>query len=354
MTQKKNPSFQAGGKYLAKGQYGCVFSPALLCKEHKQRSANKQMYEHSIGKVFKEKDEFGQELNLYKTIVEKLDPSSEFTVRMRNSCLVGAMSKAEQKNACSSIKPDLPQIIMDNGGMDLLEWSKRNHGKAQSFIKLFSKLGPVLRGLLSMIQAGVVHRDIKCTNLLYDGNSVRIVDFGLMTKKELVFSPDSDYILDYDYPYFPVEFKAYLAKTQQQLEPAALKAYLHENLTASEYLGKDPFLWFNAMGVHVDESLLALSHEMKAVLREKSSRDELYASYAETTDLYAFGITLLVLYARMDLIERNTFSNAILIKLAFIRAFIGKLIDLNPRRRLSANDAFNEYMKLHALIFPKK
>lgn len=196
-----------GGKYVSSGTYGCTFSPPLNCKGAKGVGTRKL-----IGKVFPQEDDGLEEAEL-QSIIASVDPKGEFTVPMVHRCSIGTFRKTDDAKACKKdiVENESLQLIYTHGGVDLRQFMTDHKGKPTSdraFVNLFFKFEPVLYGLRRLNEAGWAHLDIKPENIVYDGKHVRLIDFGLLSKvKDL---PSSEWLLKYDYPYYPPEFKMHV------------------------------------------------------------------------------------------------------------------------------------------------
>lgn len=340
-----------GGKYVGKGTYGCVFSPAVQCLNHSNRKRNRTFYAKSVGKVFTDIQEYKNEKDNYHDTVKKLDPDHLFTVNMREGCQIGELSKADRTNPCQGLRPRLPQLVYTDGGPSLRMWASKNKGNVAAFIKFFKHLNPVLTGLTQMIHKNYVHHDIKLDNILYNNTKVSLIDFGLMTSVNTLYNEDDKAFLSADYWIWPVEHKAYRATTGQQVSASALDAYLDDTLTSNAPF-KNWRQWFSFFGVHVKVSL----QELSRLLTDARNTDntQLYIEFARKTDIYSLGISLLELYILMHMDEAVEKRSATMqMKIMLIRDFIRCLIEPNPMRRYSSMLALKHHDKLVKLFRSK-
>ena len=222
-----------GGRFLGKGSFGCVISPALKCSKTRSISG------HKVSKIIKStgSDEEKNELYLSK-ILNKLDPQQKYFLSIIDYCPIKTIpstrsniararlsysynnssrsesgnsgktyevidSKKLDKEYCPVDLSEHPlNIIMQDGGLDLFNLAehyrnnKHNHtgliktdpvyitsySLLTNFKKVFKHL---IMGLKVMHDNNIVNRDIKEENIMakYDTQKhkllVRYIDFGM-------------------------------------------------------------------------------------------------------------------------------------------------------------------------------
>jgi serine/threonine protein kinase len=347
---------QEGGKYLTNGSYGCVFKPPLRCAEHGARSQFPSLYSRkTVGKVFHNSDEFEEERASIEQVIQKLDPDHTYTTRLKHVCTTAVpLHSRERNHPCSRLKSHDQQLIIEDGGVDLHTWvhrvkssklsrhSTRHDLAVRAFWGLFKRLGPLLRGISVLnTQGAYVHNDIKPTNLLYASKKVTLIDFGLMTRKSKMYAANDRSqinLLATDYAYWPVEHKALKATTRAQLSPSSLHAYLHANMSTLPFLKTSWETWMTHIGVPIREGLHELSNALQSMATVAERAKWLTQTCWDKVDSYALGITLLELYARLNVPEWQL-SPTMHMRMYMVRDLMRQMVDVNPMRRVSCAQA---------------
>jgi serine/threonine protein kinase len=189
-----------GGNILASGGFGCVFSPALKCKDQET------VKEGTISKLMLEKYTT-QEYDKIVNIREKLEhiPNYEnyFLLKDFTVCQPAKLSEKDLSNytsKCKALKKNgikknnintqLDKLLILNmpyGGLPVDDYIQ----KKGSFRKLFAINQLLIQllenGILKMNDANVYHCDIKDSNVLVDSSNekqikTRLIDWGLATE----------------------------------------------------------------------------------------------------------------------------------------------------------------------------
>lgn len=190
---------EKGGKVLASGGYGCVFTPALKCEGAKKREDNK------ISKLMTDRHatEEYEEIN---SIKEKLDSIKNyqdyFLLSDITLCRPAKLQKTDLEEftgKCTALPKDditkaninsklneLMSLNIPNGGLPIDDYIYENG----SFIKLYelhdSMIKLLKKGILPMNKKNIFHNDIKDSNVLVDNTSsqlkTRLIDWGLSTE----------------------------------------------------------------------------------------------------------------------------------------------------------------------------
>jgi serine/threonine protein kinase len=166
---------QQGGSVLGNGTYGCVYYPALLCKDKKLS----QKHEKDAMKLMRTTN--WTEIEISRT-VSRIDPNGHYFLPLQgDSCEIDAT-----ENLVTSCPPYQNSLHKDQfkgyflpyGGLTLQSKFKGNEKvKVYQFWMWLS----YLIGSLKILQsAEIVHFDIKSNNIVIasDGNP-RLIDFGL-------------------------------------------------------------------------------------------------------------------------------------------------------------------------------
>lgn len=186
-----------GGNVLASGGFGCIFQPALKCKD-----SILEPLPNEVSKLMTEKNaitEYSQ-IQTFKKILEKIPNYEEyFLVKGFSLCKPSKLSKEDKNNfrKCKaltkkgftkdSINEDteldkLLIINMPNGGIDVKNYFGENG--ITVFIKLNNSLVDLLiNGIKPMNDLDLYHCDIKGGNILVSTQNeeirTKLIDWGL-------------------------------------------------------------------------------------------------------------------------------------------------------------------------------
>jgi serine/threonine protein kinase len=187
-----------GGKVIASGGFGCVFSPALKCKGKTSRESNK------ISKLMTKKHAI-DEYNEIEIIREKLEKipnyGAYFLLSGINLCEPASLEAQDLtsfQGKCTALpkdgityknineKSNLNKVLslnMPNGGITVEEYLLANFSYS-SIIKLNNKMITLLNnGIVPMNANNIYHCDIKDSNILVDASvTPRLIDWGLSTE----------------------------------------------------------------------------------------------------------------------------------------------------------------------------
>lgn len=213
-------------KYINNGTYGCVLRPAVPCK-----ASSKAADINTVSKVFKTSSAALEEDDMNRRVVSALDPEGLFTVKRLDGCQVTAsrlpiqeVHKCRNFDAQEMHRREHPQILYEYGGYDL-----KDAARLFPFQDIFLGMWRIFAGLKSLEDRRYMHMDIKPPNIVYnpDTGKASLIDFGLATRFESVYTRQNNSILSYRYPYYPPEFKAcYIhlnSATRPPLHPLALQ-----------------------------------------------------------------------------------------------------------------------------------
>jgi serine/threonine protein kinase len=190
---------EKGGKVLASGGYGCVFSPALKCEGESQRASNK------ISKLMSEKHakhEY-EEINSIKTKLDTIknyenyfliydatlcNPSklTSFDLEDFTSTCTALPKHNITKTNINSNLDKLMSLNMPNGGLPVDDYLHED-GSFEKIYNLHICLMNLLKkGIVPMNEKNIFHCDIKDSNTLVDNSNeiikTRLIDWGLTTE----------------------------------------------------------------------------------------------------------------------------------------------------------------------------
>jgi len=191
---------QKGGKVIASGGFGCIFTPELKCENsnnNEKRSPNK------VSKLMINKyaiDEY-KLIQKFKSILKSI-PNYEdyFLLNGFTLCKPNQLTKEDlinYKTKCKALKKknitkkninqSLDKILslnMPNGGIDVEDYIEKNEFVSSNIIKLNNSLIDLLKnGIVPMNKMNVYHCDIKDANVLVLQETnffkTRLIDWGL-------------------------------------------------------------------------------------------------------------------------------------------------------------------------------
>ena len=188
-----------GGKVIASGGYGCVFSPALRCEGSKKRENNK------ISKLMTEKHTLKEyeEIEKVKSRLKYIPNFADyFLVNNITLCKPEQLTRfdlAQYKKKCRALPKDkiyvdninksLDKLLLlniPNGGVSLKDYVYKN-GSFIKWYKISSGLIELLKNaIIPMNKQHYFHCDIKDSNILVQETNnelkLRLIDWGLSTE----------------------------------------------------------------------------------------------------------------------------------------------------------------------------
>ena len=198
-NENENEKIIKGGKVIASGGYGCVFSPALKCEGIKKREKNK------ISKLMTKKHTI-KEYEEIEKVRSRLDNIPNYTdyflVNDITVCKPEKLTKfdlAHYKKKCRALPKDkiyehninqsLDKTLLlniPNGGVALNDYNYKS-GSFTKWYKTSSHLIKLLKNaILPMNKQNYFHCDIKDSNILIketeDDFKLRLIDWGLSTE----------------------------------------------------------------------------------------------------------------------------------------------------------------------------
>jgi serine/threonine protein kinase len=320
---------------LGKGSYGCVLSPPIPCMTGTERPrgfAATSSTSH-VSKVFMDMESgvTGNEIRIElkkRNFLKVMDPRSLFTVPFDGFCKadLSAETIKEACNAPKGMRVNQLQILYRNGGPDL---AKIMRSGSMTFMQLLPCFVSVMCGLVKMNTKphSFMHMDIKPANITLgaDGHC-KLIDFGFLTLIEELY--DSPGLFERrSYEFWPLEYD--ILKDSPDSNRAKLEGSIFDRLSDDlKYKVHDRFFG------EFSEFLRNLSSLLP------DSPDDWYLflvqHYSDKFDVYSLGVTMLILYNRMN---RKGAGPEVL-------EFILKLMHGNPAKRPTADEALSDYLSL--------
>lgn len=188
-----------GGKVLASGGFGCVFSPALKCKDAKTRAKGKisklMTTRHAV-EEYEEIISIENKLNSIKNYedyfllkdVVLCEPSQLTQTDLTafdSKCSALTKKNLTSKNINEKLN-DLMTLNMPNGGLPVDDYLN-SLPVFETILKLHKQLVKTLKkGIVPMNEKYIYHCDLKDSNVLVQEDSsslkTRLIDWGLSTE----------------------------------------------------------------------------------------------------------------------------------------------------------------------------
>ena len=321
--------------YVASGTYGCVFKPHLACNAKKNIITKSKK---TIGKIFSDENEARNELSIHHYIFDSVDPHGDFTVQLFDKCTVSKFKNNDGHERCSFIDDQSSplfnktqsymQLIYEYGGISIdhyLHNNKPSIGKVKALLKSFVAL---FEGVAKMHQHGFVHQDIKPANILYlpKKKKAKLIDMGLVTKLNKVYTKSNAHVLIHPYPYYPPEFK--LQYSKNFIEYVNL---VNRNFASEHYIPIKAFL--EDASIDFNESI-----KSSFILKNQDTAK---------IDSYSLGIVLAKIMVWSEIGDKNASPSKRKTKsyniLQGIKAVIKALCDQDSTKRINVYEAVNVY-----------
>jgi serine/threonine protein kinase len=207
---KKRGRSRNGGEALASGGFGCIFKPALKCKNNKDRTSGvskmsiEQHGKQEMEEIVKIREKLTKIKNYskhYLLDVELCKPdklTKDDMVNFDEKCFALTKYNINEKNVNNKLA-GLTVLNMPNAGVDLKDWlvvdGKITREKMFLLNDMVIKL--LKNAVRPMNESGVIHNDLKDRNIMVDKTGdARIIDWGLagvvkngMVPKEIINRP---------------------------------------------------------------------------------------------------------------------------------------------------------------------
>jgi serine/threonine protein kinase len=362
ISNKTLKQSQTGGKFIDKGGFGCVITPALKCS-NKDKNMDKM-----VSKIIRNADsDITNELKI-SNILKKLDPTKKYYITFDKYCYINKipedrndlisvhytdsdMSNFEieegqsfkDKNACDielSLKP--LNLIMEYGGYNLSSIIKSNlkipNTKSKMHALFIDNL-PIyfkhlILGIVKMHFNRIVNRDIKPKNIMMNWNKetnqvlIRYIDFGLSDLLTNDFCNDINNIKNKGTPTYiaPELMITYiLKKYYDRSENYILKKIHHEieenvkysitRINEKELLGNlnenINNLYLKIKSLYEDEKILPIYF---------GTNKNKFNGYTQKADIYALGLSIFLAiytYSNIDVRKDNKLYDLLIHMIAF-------------------------------------
>ena len=228
---KKNTK---GGKVLASGGFGCVFTPALKCKDTNSRENNK------VSKLMETKyaiEEY-ETINNIKRLLEPIKNYQDYFILDANLCEPAKLTESDlvdYNKKCSALqkgkitkanintKVDKLMILnLPYGGIPVDDYIYQEDGFDKLYEVHLSLISLLKNGIIPMNQQNVYHNDIKDSNVLVEkvhGEEIksRLIDWGLASEfnyriKDIFLTNWRNNPFQYNVPFSSIIFSDFFIK----------------------------------------------------------------------------------------------------------------------------------------------
>ena len=215
-----------GGGFLGKGTFGCVFSPSLACQDGRKIDKN------VVSKLIRSSDERTEMRNLDK--IRDLDRLEEFSINRISTCTPAAKQGPNfadchiGKTEVAKKPSDFLLLLQNYGGISVRKWLTSRNAPRPSMLNIVGNMYNLLRGINILRTSGLVHYDIRTTNVVIDSVGVmRLIDFG-KTRMTTDINPKT--INERPYHPHPFELKMYARNNMDSLEDVSVfREYFNKN-----------------------------------------------------------------------------------------------------------------------------
>ena len=343
-------------KYVANGTYGCVFKPAISCADNEDIS-------NKISKVFNEELSGQDELYIYQSIINKLDPRHIFTVNIHNSCKISKHKiPSNEISKCTNFQDNknsvLYQIIYEYGGITLSEVIL-----IKSFDNIFQNMGAIFKGICVFKKKKYIHNDIKPDNIVYnlETKKMAFIDFGLLYSFDDIYSYDNiDILSTSNYHYYPPEYSVFSEYLETNLVNIDYLSLYTKNIKVFHIRCLQPLInktieLFKTNNKNKNEflnALISLKHagndDFIDFINQVTNKTDIYLYFKENThkiDIYMIGITLIELLNIRFKKEFNNIKKHIQFYVSILK-LVHEMIYMDPRKRITPENAYKTYKKI--------
>ena len=338
---EKSPSSKklfSGGKLLAEGGYGCVFSPGINCNG---TSIKNKKY---VSKIQRYNSSAKNEIKIGKKI-EELNGYEDHFVPVLKHCEIDiANIEDKEKGKCSIFKSKIKDYVVMKlqyiEGEDFMDYLINQKNSVQLVSNIILSFNHLLKSLTMLESKFIVHYDLKGTNILYNINKEipLLIDFGLSVniltitndKLKRIF-----YVYAPEYYIWPLEthYLCYLINKNKEPNSSELndiaKMYVDNNKALQKnfspgFLKKYKKKCVNQLELY---NKLTFDERVKKILK-----------YWKTFDNYSLSIMYLkfLYYININGFIDNKF-------IIFLSKLLLQNIDPNPDKRLSLIETIHTF-----------
>jgi len=352
-----------GGQLIAKGTYGCVFRPQLLCKGDTVRG-------DGVSKLIERKNAIEEVKE--QTIVDSIDPEFKFHLKPPKMCDIGDLDTTEDSlDRCGMVshlsleglKEKYVILQMTDGGVslgkhvntlgsskDLLLFPQLRMGHLED---LFLKMRNLFVGLVEFEKNEFIHLDIKPDNIVYNEEEGRFnfIDFGLSHSSKNIWKliDERNFIFRSGYFVVPLETSLIFKNYDNAREIRDIFSEKARFLFFARKLRYSKRSSYKYMDMLTSEDIylkLLIEHvDSYNDILQKYTDSELLKRLAQNIDTYSMGIVLIDLFTglygkKYQFQRKRPFTHEILKE---ISEFIDLLIHPDLSVRLTPTKALEYY-----------
>ena len=334
---------RTGGKAIASGGYGCVFRPALKCKDETDRSTG-------VSKLMKKKYALEEytELNKFLPVLEKIPHYEKyFLIKGITMCDPDKLGSSDKINfsMCTNLGNinssnvnshlDRLQILnLPDGGEDLHEFFMKRQS-IDDFIRINTNMMALLKhAIVPMNELKLIHNDLKSQNIMIhpDNYLPKIIDWGLSAYN---FDPEDNLSrpIHFNLPFSGILPNAQVALTRRMLiKDHKSEQYLIDNKTALIIKYVKKVIYNDAQSGHYHYWKQRIVPLLDSILKESTTIDEiihyyLYTIVATFSEIEKIGDKYNLVYQNRSYIQNIYLYNAD--KCGFIMCYLPLLTNLN-------------------------
>jgi serine/threonine protein kinase len=319
----------SGGKLIDDGLYGCIFSPALECKNKKMQEEIDEKEHLELSKLIP--TQYAKKEDAVSSLIRRIPLWKNYFIVSESMCEPALVQKDKDVDKCHAIQDKrlsaFRLLIMPYGGQPL-NVHRFSLGSFQfmDFVTHFISAGAILNLF------GIVHRDIHSGNILVDKEDVpRIIDFNLA-----IFVENDDAVMKLQHQY---NYQLSQEPPDSTLVNAIKLGYKPENVIQSIIRKKNIMKKISNL---LQVSLNSMEEELKTFYRQsksvKNGEDtKWFHVYWRTIDSWAVGINIVDLFYKLSLWPEFS-SQSSRIKSKLIPVLRG-LCAVSPLKRLDCVQA---------------
>ena len=323
-------------QYVANGTYGCVLRPPIACKKQ-------YGIKNSISKIFDQRSQKNSEVIIHNRIINKIDPSNYFTVKLIDKCNININDyPATEIIKCKNFEnneSDFSQIIYEDGGISLDTYMRDTDNGIIEY-KYFERL---FKSLVELEKHNSAHVDIKPDNIVYniDTKKMCLIDFGLLSKISDVYSKKNSFLHAHDYYFYPTDFNVYyhrfnITSNYDDIISKSRIRKFFELWNLNDFIYTDNYNNFDEFYAKV-----SVISDFSDTNNTTGKTRKFFNKFSNKVDVYMLGISLLI-YLSYKLPKYD--SNPVFF--SKIRDLICNMINLNPEKRYSPMQAYKKFKEL--------
>lgn len=285
-----------GGKYVDKGVYGCVFTPALKCKGKIKKISNPSDDLSYTKLILAEHAEYEF---LIGQRISKIPLWKNYFITSEYICTPTKKQKENELNKCTILNnhsiTDFRILGMPAGGVSFNRW--RTDIESFDFMRFVTHL---IEGGALLNLFGIVHRDLHSGNILVNDNIPKIIDYNLSIDiKEQISTSELDLNLRHHHELNlsqePPESTLVNAVSVYGYKPdIIIKSIIYKKHTIDKIV--------NTLKVDRHDMMKSLeTFYYKYTDTKASTIGELFNNYWRVMDSWAIGIIILELIHRLSL-----------------------------------------------------